>query len=74
MTEAERIAAGLSEAQKAYLRSHYGQGIKREGRPHGLVQRGLLAYRWGMNAKMGYKDTALGREVFKVLERSNDTD
>jgi hypothetical protein len=70
MTDPKTIAAQLSEAQKAYVRSYYG-GTKREGRPHGLVARNLLGYRWGMNASMGYRETSLGREVFNFLEGSN---
>ena len=57
----EQIAASLSEAQRNYL-------IDRSGSSHGLVQRGLLSYRWGNNSSFGHKETPLGQQVRAILK------
>lgn len=59
-----RIAAALSPYQQDYMKTG-------RGRPHGLVARGLLAYRWGMNSSMGYKITQLGLAVRSHLLNTN---
>lgn len=73
MTEAERIAAGLSEAQKAKL---FDIG---DGKPHeyALGTTGFALMRMGLvfvNELGARHLTDAGHAIRKVLERSNGTD
>jgi hypothetical protein len=73
MTEAERIAAGLSEAQKAAVCGRYAWAslLDEWNGEKELYRLGL----WNPKPKHGEKAiTPLGLAVRKVLERSNDTD
>lgn len=42
-------------------------GGEKRGTPHGLVQRGLIAYKWGTDPSFGYNITAAGRKTLKDL-------
>lgn len=39
-----------------------------KGRPHGLLTRSCIAYKWGQNASMGYNLTPKGRRLLEEYE------
>ena len=56
MTDPAEIAKRLTKAQREHL-------VDRTGTARGLVQRGLLCYRWGNDPSFGYNLTPLGITV-----------
>ena len=58
----------LTPAQAAYLKSMRDGGSG--GRPHGLVAKGLLAYRWGCSPSFGYTMTNAGRKALEQYEHN----
>lgn len=61
MENIEKYVAGLTQDQRTYL-------LTGKGNPRGLVQRGLLEYRWGNDAGMGYITTLRGQAVREFLK------
>jgi hypothetical protein len=64
MDNLEKYVAGLTQDQRNYL-------LTGKGSPRGLVQRGLLAFRWGNNASMGYITTLKGAKVRDFLKQQS---
>lgn len=64
------MTAKLSEAQALYLR-YLRDGGDRQGRPHGLVQKGFINYKWGTDPSYGYDLTGTGRIALKQCEKEN---
>lgn len=64
------MAVKITEAQALYLR-YLRDGGPREGRPHGLVQKGLINYKWGTDPSYGYDLTGMGRIALKAYEQEN---
>jgi hypothetical protein len=58
----KQIAASLSQAERDYLIGRYSMTTTR-----GLIQRKLLAYRWGNDPSFGYSITPLGQKVCAII-------
>ena len=68
--QGRRVMAELSENQALYLRYLRNKGAK-EGRPHGLIQKGFIRYIWSNDPSFGYKLTAAGRKALKAWEEEH---
>ena len=56
----------ISLKQMQYL-LYIRDGGPKQGTSHGLVQRGLISYRWGTDPSFGYNITDAGRRELKRL-------
>lgn len=67
------MANPLTHEQYNALRHEAGSIVPAGERMNhrGLVQRGLLAYRWGNNASMGYVMTNEGKRTLAMLIQLN---